>query len=93
MASSESMGPDRFAAVVRITQSLIQVRLVEHFPEPIYHLPISPRLIGNDPLDGSQSKREKCVATALQRRPYGLRTDELAESHHRRSITKVLRRR
>jgi hypothetical protein len=41
-------------------------------------------LIGNHPLDRSQSKREKCVATALQRRPYGLRTDELAESHHRR---------
>ena len=80
-----------FPAVVRFPQGLVQVRLVKHFPEPSYHRPISRRLIGNNPLDRSQGKREKCVATALQRRPYGLRTDEFAESHHRRGVAKVLR--
>jgi hypothetical protein len=86
------MRPDHFAAVVRVPQGLVQVRVVKHLPEPIYHLPISPRLIRNHSLDRSQSKREKRVATALQRRPYGLRTDELAESHYRRGVAKVVRR-
>jgi|SRR5215469_8246135 len=75
------MGPDHFSPVARAPQGLAQVRIVEHVPEPIYHVPISPRLIGNHLLDRSQGKREKCVATAFQRRPYGLRTDEFVEPH------------
>ena len=81
------MGPDHFSPVARAPQGLAQVRIVEHVPEPIYHVPISPRLIGNHLLDRSQGKREKCVATAFQRRPYGLRTDEFAEPHHQRGVT------
>jgi hypothetical protein len=43
------MGPNHFATVVRVSQRLVQVRIVKHHPELIYHLPISPR-IGNRPL-------------------------------------------
>ena len=42
--------------------------VVEDAPELIYCLAISTRLIGNYALNGSQRKREKCVAAALQRR-------------------------
>src|SRR6516162_9292984 len=65
--------------------------VVEDVPEPIYCLAISPRLIGNHALNRSQRKREKCVAAALQRRSYRLGTDEFAESHHRRGVSKVVR--
>jgi hypothetical protein len=60
--------------------------------ELIYCLAISPRLIGNHALNRSQRKREKCVAAALQRRSYRLGTDEFAESHHRRGVSKVVLR-
>jgi hypothetical protein len=66
---------------------LVQVRVVEHLPKPIYGLPISLRMIGSHSLDRSQCKREKCVA-AVQGRPYRLRTDKLAESHHCRGVGK-----
>jgi hypothetical protein len=45
------MRNDHFAVVVRVSQGLIQVRLVQHLPEPIYHVPISPLFIENHPLD------------------------------------------
>jgi hypothetical protein len=61
-------------------QGLVQMRVVEDIPEPIYGLPVSPRLIGNHLLDRSQRKRENCVAAALQRRSKRLETDEFAES-------------
>src|SRR5262245_34190122 len=64
----------------------------EDVPELIYCLAISPRLIGNHALNRSQRKREKCVAAAVQRRSYRLGTDEFAESHHRRGVSKVVRR-
>jgi hypothetical protein len=44
----------------------MSVKVVEHFPEPIYGLPISPRLIGNHALDRSQRKRNKCVAASAK---------------------------
>ena len=66
--------------------------VVEDVPELIYCLAISPRLIGNHALDLPQRKREKCVAAAVQSRSYRLGTDEFAESHHRRGISKVVRR-
>ena len=65
--------------------------VVEDVRELIYCLAISPRLIGNHALNRSQRKREKCVAAALQRRSYRLGTDEFAESHHRRGVSKVVR--
>jgi len=68
------------------------MRVVEDGPEPIYGLPISPRLIGNHLLDRSQRKRENCVAAALQRRSNRLGTDEFAESHNRRGISEVTSR-
>src|SRR5947209_5123957 len=83
---------DYFAAVVRIPQGLVQVRIVKHFPEPIYDLPIGRGLLGDHPLDRSQCKREKRVAAALQCRSYRLRQDQLAEPHHRRGVSKGLRR-
>jgi hypothetical protein len=86
------MGPDHFSPVARAPQGVAQVRIVEHVPEPIYRVPISPRLIGNHPLDRSQGKRAKCVAAAFQRRPYGLRTDEFAEAHHQRGVTQGMHR-
>src|SRR5262249_51829948 len=67
--------------------------VVEDVPELIYCLAISPRLIGNHALNRSQRKREKCVAAALQRRSYRLGTDEFAESHHRRGVSRVVPRR
>ena len=66
--------------------------VVEDVPEPIYGLPISPRLIGNHLLDRSQRKRENGIAAALQRRSNRLGTDEFAESHNRRGISEVTRR-
>ena len=86
------MGTDHFSPVARAPQRLAQVRIVERVPEPIYHVPISPRLIGNHPLDRSQGKREKCVATAFQRRPYGLRKEEFAEPHHQSGVTQGMHR-
>jgi len=84
--------PDHFAAVGRVSQGFVQVRIVKNLPEPIYGLPISLRMIGCHPLDRSQCKHEKCVAAALQGGPDRLRTDELAESHHGRGISKIMRR-
>src|SRR5262249_8050355 len=66
--------------------------VVEDVRELIYCLAISPRLIGNHALDLPQRKREKCVAAAVQSRSYRLGTDEFAESHHRRGVSKVVRR-
>jgi hypothetical protein len=63
-------------------QGLVQMRVIEDFPEPIYGLPISPRLIGNHLLDRSQRKRVNCVANRLG-------TDEFAESNNRRGISEV----
>src|SRR5262249_5185308 len=52
MASScASMRSEHFAAVVRVPQGLVQVRVAKHLPELIYGLPISPRMVGNHPLD------------------------------------------
>jgi hypothetical protein len=66
--------------------------VVEDVPELIYCLAISPRLIGSHALNRSQRKSEKCVAAAVQRRSYRLGTGKFAESHHRRGISKVVRR-
>src|SRR5262249_35048705 len=66
--------------------------VVEDVPEPIYGLPISPRLIGNRLLDRSQRKRENGIAAALQRRSNRLGTDEFPESHNRRGISELTRR-
>ena len=66
--------------------------VVEDVPELIYGLAISPRLVGDRALNRSQRKHEKCVAAAVQRRSYRLGTDEFAESHHRRGVSKVVRR-
>ena len=66
--------------------------VIKDIPEAIYGLAISPRLIANHAFDRSQREREKRVATALQRRSYRLGTNEFAESHHRRSISEVMRR-
>ena len=85
--------PEHLAAVVRVSQGLVQVRVIKHLPEPIYGLPISLRMVGSHTLDRSQCKRENSVAASLQRRSYRLRTDELAESHHCRSVSKIMRRR
>ena len=84
--------PEHLAAVVRVSQGLVQVRVVKHLPEPIYGLPISLRMVGSHPLDCSQCKREECVAAALQDRSYRLRTDEFAESQYSRGIGKIMRR-
>src|ERR1700730_7640178 len=70
-------------------QGSVQMRVVEDIPEPIYGLPISPRLIGNHLLDRSQRKRENCVAAVLQRRSNRLGTDEFAETHNRRGISEL----
>src|SRR5215831_5430087 len=84
--------PEHLATVVRVSQGLVQVRVIKHLPEPIDGLPISLRMVGSHPLDRSQCKREKCVAAALQGRSYRLRTDEFAESQHSRGIGKLMRR-
>jgi hypothetical protein len=56
---------------------LDQVRIIqENVPEPPYHLAISPRLIRNRKLDGTQRESEKRVAAALQRRLNGGGTDK-----------------
>jgi hypothetical protein len=60
-----SMWPQHFTAAGRVPQGLVEMRVLKHFPEPIYGLPISLRMIGNDPLDSSQCKGEKCVAAAI----------------------------
>jgi hypothetical protein len=86
----ESMWPQHFAAVERDPQGLVQMRVVKHFPELIYGLPISPRMVGNHALDRSQCKREKCVAAVLQGRSYRLGADQLAESHDCRGVSKVM---
>jgi hypothetical protein len=79
-------------SVVRVPQGLVQLRIVKHLPEPIYDLPISRRLIRDHSLDRSQCKRDKRVAAALQCRSYRLRSDQLAEPHHGRGVSKGLRR-
>ena len=66
--------------------------VIKDVPEAIYGLAISSRLIANHAFDRSQRDREKRVATALQRRSYRLGTNEFAESHHRCSISEVMRR-
>jgi len=66
--------------------------VVEDVRELIYCLAISPRLIGNHAHNRSQCKSEKSVAAAVQRRSYRLGTDKFAESHHRRGVSKVVRR-
>jgi hypothetical protein len=79
----ESMSPWRaecFAAVVRVSQGLVQVRIVKNVPEPIDRFAMRPRVIAEHALDLSQRKRENCVAAALQRRSYRLGTDEFAET-------------
>jgi len=48
-------------------QGLVQMRVVEDIPEPIYGFAMRPRLIAEYALDLSQRKRENCVAAALQR--------------------------
>ena len=65
--------------------------VVKDVPEAIYGLPISSRLIANHALHRSQRKREKRVATALQRQSNRLGTDEFAESHNHRGISEVTR--
>src|SRR5262249_7399703 len=77
--------------VLRESQCVVEMWVVEDAPELIYCLVISPRLIGNHALDLPQGKRGKCVAAALQRRSYRLGTDEFAESHHRRGVSQVVR--
>src|SRR5262249_61837882 len=66
--------------------------VIKDVPKAIYGLAISSRLIANHAFDRAQREREKCVATALQRRSYRLGTNEFAESHHRCSISEVMRR-
>src|SRR5262249_9234958 len=78
--------PEHLAAVVRVSQGLVQVRGGKHLPEPVYGLPISLRMVGSHPLDCSQCKRGECVAAALQDRSYRLRTDGFAETQNRRGI-------
>src|SRR5262249_34854257 len=84
--------PDHFAAVGGGSQGFFQVGVVKKLPQPIYGLPVSLRIIGCPPLDRSQCKNKKSVAAPLQGGPDRLRTDELAESHHGRGISKIMRR-
>src|SRR5262249_59249655 len=60
--------PDHFAAV--IPQGLVQVRVIKDAPETSYDLSVSLRLIRNHMADLPQHKCSKCVAAALQGRPY-----------------------
>jgi hypothetical protein len=91
-STSSQMRPERHTGVGWHPQRLVQVRVVEDVPEPIYCLAMSQRLIGKHTLDRSQRKRQKHVAAALQRRSYGRGTDEFAKTQHRCGITKVMGR-
>ena len=66
-------------------------RVIENVPEPSYGLPITPRLIRNQMLDGPQRECEKRVAAALQCRLYGGGMDELTYSRNHRGVRKVVR--
>src|SRR5262245_343115 len=68
------------------SQGLVEMRVIKYVPEPTDDLTISPRMIRKDTLRCSQRKYGKRVAAALQRRLYGGRTHEIAESHNRRGI-------
>jgi hypothetical protein len=48
-------------------QGLVQMRVVEDIPEPIYGFAMRPRLIAEYALDLSQRKCENCVTAVLQR--------------------------
>jgi len=65
VASTSRESTPSHAGLLWEPQGLVQMRVVEDIPEPIYGLPISPRLIGNHLLDRSQRKRENCVAAAF----------------------------
>jgi len=69
------------------------MRIVKDVIKPGNGLAISLRLIAQHALDRSQRKRENRVAAVLQRRSCRLGMDEFAESHYRRGISKVVRRR
>jgi hypothetical protein len=70
---------------------LIQVRVIEDVPEPIYDLSISLRSIRNHLLDRSQCECEKRVTAALQCRLKRGQMDELAYSRNRHGGKKVVR--
>jgi hypothetical protein len=91
-STSPQMWPERHTGVGWHPQRLVQVRVVEDVPEPIYCLAMRQRLIGKHTLDRSQRKRQKHVAAVLQRRSYGRGTDEFAKTQHRCGITKVMGR-
>src|SRR5262245_66321285 len=92
LRTSKAGPAERHPRVLRESQRVVEMRVVEDVPELIYCLAISPRLIGNHALNRSQCKRKKRVAAALQRRSYRLGTDEFEESNHRRGVSKVVRR-
>src|SRR5260370_41598600 len=95
MTASESTSlwvwSERYAGVLRDPQGFVQVRVIEHVPEPSYDLSIRQRLISNHTLHRSQHKCEKRVAAALQCRSYRGRMDELTYSRNRRAVRKVVR--
>src|SRR6266446_9922965 len=75
---------ERDAGILWEPQGLVEMRVIEHVPEPSYDLSIRQRLISNHALHRPQRKCEKRVAAALQCRSYRGRMDELTYSRNRR---------
>ena len=67
VASTSRESTPSHAGLLWEPQGLVQMRVVEDIPEPIYGFAMRPRLIAEYALDLSQRKRENCVAAALQR--------------------------
>jgi hypothetical protein len=67
VASTSRESTPSHAGLLWEPQGLVQMRVVEDIPEPIYGFAMRPRLIAEYAPDLSQRKRENCVAAALQR--------------------------
>jgi hypothetical protein len=81
---------ERDAGILGEPQGLVEMRVIKYDPKPTNDLTIGPRSIRKHALHRSQCECGKRVAAALQRRLYGGRTHEIAESHNRRGIRQVV---
>src|SRR5262249_3665944 len=85
-------GPSILRRFGGVPQAFFRCGAGKKLPQPVYCLPVSLRMIGCHPPDPSPRKHEKWFAAPLPGGPYRLRTDELAESHHSRGVSKIMRR-
>src|SRR6266404_1114885 len=81
---------ERDAGILGEPQGLVEMRVIKYVPQQTDDLTIGPRSIRKHTLQRSQRECGKRVAAALQRRLYGGRAHEIAESHNRRGIRQLV---